>query len=145
MFHCFITMTRPSMSQLRSNAEKAPQRNPDGQEAAFSIKLTTENKKQNDTEVIQKEVEGGTEDQVLPEGEPVRILGNMSTEGFGEETKHSELGSVTSLQHVISNIEKEMAKNPTFMQKGIDTRNTNNAMVALITMKTSMSRAFSEQ
>ena len=33
----------------------------------------------------------------------------------------------------ISIIEKEMAKNPIFMQKGIDTRNTNNATVALIT------------
>ena len=43
-----------------------------------------------------------------------------------------------TLQHGISNIENEMAKNPTFLQKGIDTRNTSNAMVALITMKTSM-------
>ena len=58
----------------------------------------------------------------------------------------AELVDVTdTLQHGISNIEKEMAKNPTFLQKGIDTRNTNNAMVALVTMKTSMSRAFSEQ
>ena len=36
-------------------------------------------------------------------------------------------------EHGISIIEKEMAKNPIFMQKGIDTRNTNNATVALIT------------
>ena len=36
---------------------------------------------------------------------------------------------------MISIIEKEMAKNPTFMQKGIDTRNTNNATVALITQE----------
>ena len=33
---------------------------------------------------------------------------------------------------VISNVEKEMAKNPTFLQREIDTRNSNNAMVALI-------------
>ena len=32
----------------------------------------------------------------------------------------------------ISNVEKEMAKNLTFLQKKIDTRNTNNATVALI-------------
>ena len=38
-----------------------------------------------------------------------------------------------TLQRVISIIEKEIAKNPAFMQKGIDTRNTNNATVALIT------------
>ena len=38
-----------------------------------------------------------------------------------------------TFQHGISIIEKEMAKNPIFMQKGIDTRNTNNATVALIT------------
>ena len=38
-----------------------------------------------------------------------------------------------TLQNAISIIEKEMAKNPTFMQKGIDTRNTNNATVAIIT------------
>ena len=48
-------------------------------------------------------------------------------------------------QHGISIIEKEMAKNPIFMQKGMDTRNTNNATVALIKMKTSIARPFSEQ
>ena len=50
--------------------------------------------------------------------------------------------SRTHSQHGISNIEKEMAKNPTFLQKGIDRRNTNNVLVALVTMKT---RAFSEK
>ena len=40
----------------------------------------------NDTEVIQREVKGGTEINCLPEGEPVRILGNTSTEGLGGET-----------------------------------------------------------
>ena len=58
----------------------------------------------------------------------------------------AELVDVTdTLQHGMSNIEKEVAKNSTFLQKGIDTRSMNNATVALITMKTSMSRAFSEQ
>ena len=37
-----------------------------------------------------------------------------------------------TFQHVISIIEKEMAKNLTFLQKEIDTRNTDNAMVSLI-------------
>ena len=50
-----------------------------------------------------------------------------------------------TFQHMISIIEKEMAKNLTFFQKEIDTRNTNNARVALITKKTSMSIAFSKQ
>ena len=50
-----------------------------------------------------------------------------------------------TLQRVISIIEKEMAQNLTFLQKEFDTRNTNNVTAALIRMKTSMSRAFSEQ
>ena len=33
---------------------------------------------------------------------------------------------------MISNVEKEMAKNPTFLQKEFDARNSNNAKVALI-------------
>ena len=37
-----------------------------------------------------------------------------------------------TLQHAISIIEKEMAKNTAFWQKEVDTRNTNNATVALI-------------
>ena len=36
-----------------------------------------------------------------------------------------------TLQRAISSIEKEMAKNPTFLQKAIDTRNTNSVIVAL--------------
>ena len=36
------------------------------------------------------------------------------------------------LQHAISIIEKEIAKNTAFVPKEIDTRNTNNATVALI-------------
>ena len=37
-----------------------------------------------------------------------------------------------SWTHVISIIEKEMAENLTFLQKEIDTRNTNNATVAFV-------------
>ena len=50
-----------------------------------------------------------------------------------------------TLRRTISIIEKEIAKNPTFLQKDIDTRNTNNATVLLIMVKTSMSIAFSKQ
>ena len=50
-----------------------------------------------------------------------------------------------TLQHAISIIEKEIANNPTFIQREIDTRNTNNATVALIIKKTSISKACSEQ
>ena len=50
-----------------------------------------------------------------------------------------------TFQNAISIIEKEMAKNFTFLQKEIDTRNTNNATVALIITKTSMSKAFGKQ
>ena len=52
---------------------------------------------------------------------------------------------VDTLQCTISIIKKEIAKNHTFLQKEIDTRNTNNAAVALITKKTSMPKAFSKQ
>ena len=45
-----------------------------------------------------------------------------------------------TLQRTISIIEKEMAKNPTFLQKEIGTRNTNTVMTALITRTSSMSR-----
>ena len=50
-----------------------------------------------------------------------------------------------TLQLVISIIEKEMGKNLTFLQKEIDTRNTNNATVALTMRKTSMSIALRKQ
>ena len=50
-----------------------------------------------------------------------------------------------TLQHVISIIGKEMAKNVTFLQKEIGTRNKTNVMAALIMIKTSMSMAFSKQ
>ena len=49
---------------------------------------------------------------------------------------------------MISNVEKEMAKNPTFLQKKIDTRNSNNAKVALINsfqQTVSMMRRTTEQ
>ena len=50
-----------------------------------------------------------------------------------------------TLQHAISVIEKEVAKNLVFLHMEIDTRNTNIATAALIMTKTSMSRAFSDQ
>ena len=48
-----------------------------------------------------------------------------------------------TLQRAISIIKKETPKNPTFLQKELDTRNTNNVMAALIGRKTSRSRVFS--
>ena len=50
-----------------------------------------------------------------------------------------------TFQRVISIMEKEMAKSPAFLQKELDTRNTNNVMAALIIRKTSRSKAFSKQ
>ena len=50
-----------------------------------------------------------------------------------------------TLQRTISIIKNEIAKNRTFLQKEIDTRNTNNVMAALIIRKTTMSRVFSKQ
>ena len=46
-----------------------------------------------------------------------------------------------TFQRVISIMEKEMAKSPAFLQKELDTRNTNNVMAALIIRKTSRSKA----
>ena len=49
---------------------------------------------------------------------------------------------------MISKVEKEVAKNFTFLQKEIDTRNTNNATVALINsfqQTVSMMRRTTEQ
>ena len=48
-----------------------------------------------------------------------------------------------TFQRTISIIEKEIAKNLTFLQNEIDTRNTNNATEALIVRETSMSIAVS--
>ena len=52
-----------------------------------------------------------------------------------------------TLQHAISIIEKEIAKNLAFLQKEIDTGNTNNAMVALINslQQTMMMKCTTEQ
>ena len=46
--------------------------------------------------------------------------------------KLSGVDVMDTLQRAISNVEKEMAKNLTLLRKEIDTRNTNNATVALI-------------
>ena len=91
-----------------------------------------------------QEINKYVSDDVRAENKP-----NTAKTKEAEDFSKSEavlVGVTDTLQHWISNIEKEkMAKNPTFLQKGIDTRNTNNAMVALITLKTSRSKAFSEQ
>ena len=50
-----------------------------------------------------------------------------------------------TFQHAISITEKEIAKNLAFLQKEIDTRNTNSMRTALIRGKTSRSIAFSKQ
>ena len=52
-----------------------------------------------------------------------------------------------TLQHAISIIEKEIAKNLAFLQKEIDAGNTNNAMVALINslQQTMMMKCTTEQ
>ena len=47
-----------------------------------------------------------------------------------------------TFQHAISIIEKEIAKNPAFLLKEIDTGNTNSIRTALIRRETSRSRAF---
>ena len=110
MSHCFSTVARPSMSQLRSNAEKAPQEQHEDCMTKYNeIQLdtrcvqhisgpTTRSRMsstvkvgsdlsltvQEDTEVIHRS-RRRNEDPWLPEGEPVRSLGNTSTDGFGEE------------------------------------------------------------
>ena len=70
IFHCFSTLTLPSMSQLQNDAEKTPQRQHEDCMTKYNEiqmdkkmrqhELRTENKKQNDTEVIHREVKGGT-------------------------------------------------------------------------------------
>ena len=60
------------------------------------------------------------------------------------KSKTEMVDVMDTLKHVISIIEKEMAKNPTFLQKGVDTRNTNDATVALIIKKTLLSISFSK-
>ena len=119
---------------VAKDAEKTPRRQHEDCMTKFneiqmekklhSAKLRTENKKQNvfdsesrsdssftvheDTEVIHREVRGGTkincylkENQSEFSGEPVRILGNTSTEGFGEETlrTHTKGAALRVVQH----------------------------------------------
>ena len=66
---------------------------------------------------------------------PFKTSAILKTEEVKDFSKsEADLADVMdTLQHGISIIEKEMAKNPTLMLEGIDTRNTNNAMVAIIT------------
>ena len=112
------------MSQLRSNAEKTPQDGITkyneiqmDKRCAFSTAQDKRSKKQNvfDSESrsdlsftgvspcrrehrgdSQRSQRRNEDDQLLPEGEPIRILGNTSTEGFGEG-KHSE--SIPEREH----------------------------------------------
>ena len=59
----------------------------------------------------------------------------MKPKNFSKSEAES-VDVIDTLQRTISIIEKEIAKNPTFLQKEIDTRNTNNVIAALIIRKT---------
>ena len=81
-----------------------------------SAYLRTENNKQNvsdsesrsdlsftvqkDTEVSHREVKKEEQRSIGTEGEPVRILGNTLTEGFGEETRRTHTRRGATL-HVV--------------------------------------------
>ena len=92
MSHCFSTVTRPLASQPR----RTPRRH---------HRNSTECLRQRKSERLEfHRAEGHrgdsqkNEDQLLHEGEPVRILGNTSAEEFGEETLrnwHQEESRVT--------------------------------------------------
>ena len=70
----------------------------------------------------------------------------ISSENESHKKKRKTLNdSGKNTSDVMSNVEKETVKNPAFLQKEIDTRNTNYVMTALIIHKTSMSIAFSKQ
>ena len=51
----------------------------------------------------------------------------MKPKNFSKSEAES-VDVIDTLQRTISIIEKEVAKNPTFLQKEIDTRNTNNVI-----------------
>ena len=78
---------------------------------------------------------------------PVENKCNLKTKEAKNFSKSEvELVDVMStLQRAISIIEKEMTKNPTFLQKETEKRNMNFVMAALIMMKTSMSIAVSKK
>ena len=90
-----------------------------------------------------QEINKHVSDSIRAENKP-KSAKTKEAKGFSKSG--AELVDVMdTFQRTISVIEKEIAKNPTFLQKEIDTRNTNNATVALIMVKTSMSIAFSAQ
>ena len=76
-----------------------------------------------------------------------RLNRSRSAQEINKDRKtEAELADVMdTLQHAISIIEKEIAKNLTFLQKEIAKRSTNNATVELIKRKTPMPTAFSKQ
>ena len=77
-----------------------------------------------------QEINKHVSDDVRAENKP-KIAKTKEAKDFSKS--EAELVDVMdTLQHSISIIEKEIAKNPAFLQKEIDTRNTNNARVALI-------------
>ena len=59
----------------------------------------------------------------------------MKRKNFSKSEAES-VDVIDTLQRTISIVKKEIAKNPTFLQKEIDTRKTNNVMAALIIRKT---------
>ena len=62
---------------------------------------------------------------------PTKTVKTKEAKDFSKS--EAEMVDVTgTLQRAISNVEKEMAENFTFLQKEIDTRNTNNATAAHI-------------
>ena len=60
---------------------------------------------QKDTEVIHG-IKGGTKDQLLPEGEPVRIFRKTSTEGLGEETLGTQSSRQVSSETATQKVQK---------------------------------------
>ena len=87
-------MTKHNEIQMDKKLRSAKSRNENMKQNVFDSESRSDMNftVQKDTEVIHREVKEGNEDKLLPEGEPVRILGNTSTEGFGGE-KHSEFAT----------------------------------------------------
>ena len=90
-----------------------------------------------------QEIHKHVSDGIRAENEP-KTAKTKEAKDFSKS--EAELVDVTdTFQRTISIIESERAKNPTFLQKEIDSGNTNNATIALIMVKTSMSISFSKQ
>ena len=103
IFHCFSTLTRPSMSQLQNNAEKKPQRQHEDCMTKYNDiemdkkmrqhKLRTENKKENDTAVINREVKGRTKTKCYLKESQSESSETRRRKDLVKE--HSEFDSVT--------------------------------------------------